>query len=169
LREVSASEAWLRKYPERTVMVVSTDNNGRSNIISLGWNMPTSGKPPMAAISVNHGSLSHKLISEGKEFVLVFPSSKMESAVIYCGTHSGREFDKFKKTGLTPVKARHVKPPLIAEAVVNMECRVVGELLTGDHTLFAGEILAAYVTEEDKKVLFNLGPDEKGNRIFGGF
>jgi len=50
-----------------------------------------------------------------------------------------------------------------------MECRVVGALLTGDHTLFAGEILAAYVTEEDKKILFNLGPDKKGNRVFGGF
>ena len=169
MREVSVSEAWLRKYPERTVMAVSTDSKGRANIISLGWNMPTSGKPPIAAISVNHGSLSHKLIREGKEFVLVFPSREMEGAVMYCGTHSGRDVDKFKETSLTPVRSRHVKPPLIKEAVVNMECRVIGELLTGDHTLFAGEILAAYITEEDKKVLFNLGPDDKGNRVFGGF
>jgi flavin reductase (DIM6/NTAB) family NADH-FMN oxidoreductase RutF len=169
LREVSVAEAWLRKYPERTVLAVSTDTNGRPNIIALGWNMPTSNRPPMAAISVNHHSLSHRLIHEGGEFVLVFPSREMESAVIYCGTHSGREVDKFKETGLTPLKAKHVKPPLIAEAVVNMECKVIGELATGDHTIFVGEILAAYVSEEPRKVLFNLGRDEKGNRVFGGF
>jgi flavin reductase (DIM6/NTAB) family NADH-FMN oxidoreductase RutF len=169
LKEVAASEAWLRKYPERTVLAVSADVEGRPNMIALGWNMPTSNNPPMAAISVNHRSLSHRLIREGKEFVLVFPSRDMENAVMYCGTNSGREVDKFKETGLTPLKARYVKPPLVKEAVVNMECRVVGELLTGDHTLFIGEILTAYVSEEPNEVLFNLGPDKKGNRIFGGF
>jgi flavin reductase (DIM6/NTAB) family NADH-FMN oxidoreductase RutF len=169
LKGVTAAEAWLRKYPERTVLAVSADLNGRPNMIALGWNMPTSNRPPMAAISVNHRSLSHKLIHEGREFVLVFPSREMEDAVMYCGTHSGRNVDKFKETGLTSVKAKHVKPPLIAEAVVNMECRVVGELTTGDHTIFVGEILAAYVSEEPRKVLFNLGRNEKGERVFGGF
>lgn len=163
------AEAWLRKYPERTVLAVSADANGKANMIALGWNMPTSNRPPMAAISVNHRSLSHRLIHEGGEFVLVFPSKEMEDAVMYCGTHSGRDVDKFKETGLTPVKAKHVKPPLIAEAVVNMECKVVGELVTGDHTIFVGEILAAYVSDKPMKVLFNLGRDEKGNRVFGGF
>ena len=169
MREVSAAEAWLKKYPERTVLAVSAESKGRPNIIALGWNMPTSGAPPMAAISVGHGRFSHKLIREGGEFVLVFPSREMEDAVMYCGTHSGRDVDKFKATGLTSVKAKHVRPPLIGEAVVNMECRVVGELETGDHTLFAGEILAAYVSDEPRKVLFNLGPDRNGKRVFTGF
>lgn len=169
MREVTVEEAWLRKYPERTVLAVSVDERGKPNIITLGWNMPTSNNPPMAAISVNLKAHSHKLIHEGGEFVLVFPSIEMEEEVMYCGTHSGREVDKFKETGLTPAPAKYVKPPLIEEAVVNMECKVVGELRTGDHTLFAGEILTAYLSEEPRKVLFNLGPDKDGRRRFGGF
>lgn len=169
LREVTAEEAWLRKYPERTVLAVSIDKKGKPNIITLGWNMPTSMTPPMAAISVGLTRYSHKLIHEGKEFVLVFPSIEMEEEVMYCGTYSGRDVDKFKETGLTPVPAKYVRSPLIEEGVVNMECKVVGELRTGDHTIFAGEILTAYVSEEPKKVLFNLGLDKHGRRRFRGF
>ncbi len=164
LREVSVEDAWRRKYPERTVLAVSISREGRPNIITLGWNMPTSVRPPMVAISVGVSRYSHKLISEGGEFVLAFPSEGMENAILFCGTYSGRDVDKFKATGLTPVKAKYVKPPLIGEATVNMECRVVGSIRTGDHTIFVGEILAAYVSKEDKPVLFNMG-----NHVFKGF
>ena len=164
LREVPVEEAWKRKYPERTVLAVSISKDGKPNIITLGWNMPTSIKPPMVAISVGLTRYSHKLISESGEFVLAFPSEGMEDALLFCGTHSGRDVDKFKATGLTPVKAKYVKPPLIAEATVNMECRVVGSIKTGDHTIFVGEILTAYVSDEDKPVLFNVG-----NWVFKGF
>ncbi|MCD6508818.1 MAG: flavin reductase family protein [Thermoprotei archaeon] len=51
----------------------------------------------------------------------------------------------------------YVKSLLTAEATVNMECRVVASLETGDHTIFVGEILTAYVSEEDKPILFNMG------------
>jgi len=139
LREVPVEEAWKRKYPERTVLAVSISKDGKPNIITLGWNMPTSIKPPMVAISVGLTRYSHKLISESGEFVLAFPSEGMEDALLFCGTHSGRDVDKFRATGLTPVKAKYVKPPLIAEATVNMECRVVGSIRTGDHTIFVGE------------------------------
>jgi flavin reductase (DIM6/NTAB) family NADH-FMN oxidoreductase RutF len=169
LQEVTVEAAWLRKYPERTVLVVSSDREGRPNIITLGWNMPTSRTPPLAVISVGVTRYSHGLIHDGGAFVLVFPSIEIEGAVLYCGTHSGREVDKFQETGLTPLPAQHVAPPLIKEGVVNMECKVVGELRTGDHTLFVGEILAAYTSTEYTSALFNMGPDEQGRRRFKGF
>lgn len=164
LVEVPVEEAWKRKYPERTVLVVSIGKEGKPNIITVGWNMPTSGKPPLVAISIGKTRYSHKLISQTGEFVVAFPSIDMEDAVIFCGTVSGRDVDKFKETGLTPIPAKYVKPPLIAEATVNMECRVVATLETGDHTIFVGEILATYISKEDKPILFNMG-----KRKFKGF
>lgn len=169
MREVSADEAWLQKYPERTVLAASVDLEGHANLIALGWNMPTSHSPPIAAISIGITRYSHQLIHESQEFVLVFPSYEMQDQVMYCGTYSGRNVDKFQQTGLTPVPAKFVQPPLVKEAVVNMECRVIGELRTGDHTLFAGEILTAYISDIARPVLFNMGPDEHGNRRFRGF
>ncbi|MCD5390998.1 flavin reductase family protein [candidate division NPL-UPA2 bacterium] len=162
MREVSVSEVWKRKYPEPVVLVTSVDEKGKPNIIALGWSMPTSFEPPMLAISVGKTRYSHKLISEGKEFVLAFPQEGMKDEVLYCGTHSGRKVDKFKETGLTAQPAKEVRPPLMEECLVNMECKVVGELDTGDHTIFAGRIVRASVSEEEGQRLYSLGGERLG-------
>ena len=41
-------------------------------------------------------------------------NEKLAKACDYCGVVSGRDVDKFKKTGLTPVPVEHVKAPAIA-------------------------------------------------------
>lgn len=159
LKECAIEEAVRRKYPEQIVLVTSVGSNRPPNIITLGWMMFTSGEPPLLAISVGKTRHSHALIQETEEFVCAFPGSDLKEAVLFCGTRSGREVDKFKATGLTPVKAKQVKPPLIGECLVNLECKVRKQIATGDHTIFVGEIVAAWRQEpgEGQKRLFNLG------------
>jgi len=125
------------------VLVTTISKNGTTDIITLGWAMPTSFQLPMATISIGHSRYSHELLMEVPEFVLCFPSVQQKDAVIYCGTHSGRQHDKFKETGLMQIPSRYIRPPIIAESVAAFECRVTGTLITGDHTIFAGEILTA--------------------------
>ncbi|HID95847.1 MAG TPA: flavin reductase family protein [Candidatus Latescibacteria bacterium] len=168
MREVALSQAEKRwKRPERVVLAVSVDEKGKADIIALGWKMRTSFDPPMVAISVGKTRYSHKLISEGKEFVLAIPGEDMSEEVLYCGTHSGRDSDKFKETGLTPLPAKFVSPPLIKECIVNLECKVVGALDTGDHTIFAGQIVNSWASEDDRKNLLSIGM-ETGYEFRGG-
>ena len=161
MREVDYAEAAkVSEKPSRVVLAVSFDReNGRCDIIALGWKMRTSIKPPMAAISVGKTRYSHGLILKEKEFILAFPGGDIAREVLRCGTVSGRDFDKFSDTGLTPLDSKHVKPSLIAECPVNYECRVDGVLETGDHTIFSGEVLASYLSKE-KKLLVSAGEDE---------
>ncbi len=156
-RQAPASQAWERKYPEHIVMVTTVSAEGKPNIITLGWAMPTSGQPPMCAISIGLPRYSHALLEQVPEFVLSFPAEDMEEAMLLCGTKSGRDTDKFREAGLTAIPATEVRPPLIGEAVTNMECRVVSSLRTGDHTIFAGEIVAAHHSVRDVRRLYNLG------------
>jgi flavin reductase (DIM6/NTAB) family NADH-FMN oxidoreductase RutF len=157
MREVSVSEAIERKYPEQVVLATSVDPKGKANAMPLGWSMITSGKPTMLAISVGHKRHTHKLIEECGEFVLAFPAAGQEGPLLYCGTHSGRDVDKFKESGFKALPAKKVKPPLIAGCVSNFECKVVGKLSTGDHTIFVGEVVAAHIEDEAKVRLYNLG------------
>ena len=156
MREVAYSEAIGRKYPEQVVFAVSADAEGKPNIIVLGWAMPTSGVPPMWAISVGHTRYSHELIEKGGEFVLCFPNSDMVEDMLFCGTKSGRDVDKIAQTGLEALPATKVKPPLIAGCVACFECRVTGSLVTGDHTVFAGEVVASHV-EDGVERMYNFG------------
>lgn len=157
MREVSVGEALGRKCPESVVMATSVDKNGKGNAMPLGWSMITSGRPPMLAISVGHKRHTHKLIEECGEFVLAFPAADQEEPMLFCGTHSGRDVDKFKESGFKALPAKKVKPPLIAGCVANFECKVVGKLSTGDHTIFVGEVVTAHIEDEAKVRLYNLG------------
>lgn len=162
LEQVPVSRAWERKFPEQVVMVTTVGETGPPNIITLGWAMPTSWEPLLCAISIGLTRFSHELLEQVPEFVLTFPAEDMEAAMRVCGTESGRDVDKFRETGLTARAASVVRPPLIEEAVTNMECKVVGAHRTGDHTIFVGEILAAHHTTRSVRRLYNLGDDRFG-------
>jgi len=158
LKPVSYSEAvsrWAR--PERVVLAVSVDESGKPNIIAVGWKMFTSFSPPMIAISIGKTRYSHRLISDSGEFVLAVPGEDLAKEVLFCGTRSGRHVDKFKETGLTPVRASKVKPPLIKECIVNLECKVRGKLETGDHTIFVGEVVACWASDNERRNLLLIG------------
>ena len=157
MMEISWSEAIRRKYPIPVVLVVSCDREGKPDVMPAGWSMVTSGTPPMLAVSIGHGRYTHKLIEETDEFVLVFPSEGMGSLIDYTGSCSGRDVDKFADYGIETLRSRHVRPPLIRDAVACFECKVRGKLVTGDHTIFAGEVVASYISEKYKDRLYNFG------------
>ncbi|NOZ20345.1 MAG: flavin reductase family protein [Planctomycetes bacterium] len=156
MEEVSVSKAWNKKYPEQIGLAVTVDAEGTANVIALGWVMPTSGSPPMVAISIGHGRYSHELIQQCKEFVLAFPNEDQGREMLFCGTKSGRDVNKEKESGFEFVPAKKVKPPLLTGAVANLECRLVSQHETGDHTIFVGQILTAHI-EEGKGRLYTLG------------
>lgn len=147
LRRVPVAEALKRKYPEQIALAVSVDGAGRPDAITLGWAMPTSNAPPMVAISIGHTRHSHELIAKSGEFVLVFPSEAQAEACLVCGTKSGRDTDKIAAAGLRTAPAAVIRTPLLEGAVANLECRVRNTLVTGDHTIFAGEVVAAHVDD----------------------
>jgi flavin reductase (DIM6/NTAB) family NADH-FMN oxidoreductase RutF len=168
MRDASFNEAnQLIARPSRVVLAVSVDDEEKANIIPLGWKMNTSFKPPMFAISVGLTRYSHRLIKEGREFVLAWPSEDMVEQVLYCGTRSGRSSDKFKEAGLTALAAAKVRPPLIEECVVNFECVLFDQLDTGDHTIFVGEVVASHVADAPKRNLISIGA-ESGYIHLGG-
>jgi flavin reductase (DIM6/NTAB) family NADH-FMN oxidoreductase RutF len=68
-----------------------------------------------------------------------------------CGVLSGKGTDKFSSMGWKQVPAQKVKPPLIDECPVQMECKVKEIVSLGSHDLFLSEIVALHVKEEVQK------------------
>ncbi len=129
-------------FPKLAVLVTVIDKNDRSNIITVAWHTHLSHIPPLYCISIHPKRFSHDMILESKEFVLNFASFDIVNKLHYCGTHSGREHDKFKEGNLTPMKAFKVKAPLIKECYASLECTLYEHKKVGDHTLFIGEVIA---------------------------
>jgi flavin reductase (DIM6/NTAB) family NADH-FMN oxidoreductase RutF len=123
--------------------VTCCDTEGKSNIITIAWLIPVSVKPPLVGMSIGPSRFSYGLIRETGEFVINVAPYDIARQVLFCGRRSGREVDKFAETGLTPMEAQHVRPPVIKECVAHLECRVVQDIEAGDHQIVVGEVLAA--------------------------
>ena len=104
--------------------------------------------PPMAYISVRPERYSYHMLRESGEFVINLATESMAYATDYCGVRSGRNVDKWKETGLTPVPAQTVKAPVIAESPVAIECRVTEVKELGSHHMFLAEVTGVSVDEQ---------------------
>ncbi len=135
-------------FPLPVVMATSADSDGRPNICTVAWTGTVCTEPPMVSISLRKATLSHGLITASREFVLNVPSVEQISMTDYCGVVSGRDVNKFEKTGLTPAPASAVKAPIILECPLHLECKVKRIVELGSHTLFLASVVAVQVTSE---------------------
>ena len=136
-------------YPTPAGLITSIAPDGRANIITLGEVFNISLRTPtIVGVAIRKATYSHGLIARSGEYVVNLPTTRILEEVDRCGTVSGRKVDKFKEFGLTSLPAAVVKPPLIAECPVNVECRVIGMEEVGDHDLFKGEVVAAHIDED---------------------
>lgn len=159
-REKSAATDLL---PTPVVLVTTRGETSPPNIITLAWVGVVNSAPPMVGISIRSERHSYKLLMETGEFCVNLPNRDMVRAVDVCGVVSGKDVDKFALTGLEAEPASKVKPPLIRQCPINLECRVIHHLNLGSHTLFIGEILTvhhdeAILNEQEKISLEALSP-----------
>ena len=134
-------------YPLPAVMVSCQGTEGKPNIITVAWAGTICSDPPMLSISVKKERFSHHLLMEGKEFVVNLTNKALVRATDFCGVTSGRDLDKFKETGLTPMPSKVVKVPSILESPVNIECQVTQVLELGSHDMFLAKVVHVSVDE----------------------
>ena len=133
--------------PIPTVLVTS-GNMEKSNILTIAWTGIINSEPPMLYISIRQTRYSYSLIKENMEFVVNLPDEKLVRETDFCGTKSGKEIDKFKEANLTKEAAKIVKPPLIKECPVNIECKVKEIKNLGSHDMFIADIVNINIEEE---------------------
>jgi len=135
-------------FPTPVVLVTCSSSEGKPNIFTVTCVGIACEKPPLVYVSVHPFLYSYQLIMSTNELVINVPTDDLLEEVGYCGTVTGREKDKFAMTKLTPLPASKVRPPLIKECPVNMECVVKHRLSLGIHDMFVSEVVAVHVDEE---------------------
>lgn len=142
------ADAICTKYPEQVAICIAKDAQGKYNPITLGWVMPTSHDPPMFAISIGLTRHSLEAIRLAGEFVIAFPSTEMADDALFHGSKSGRDMDKLAECGTATIPATEIDCVLLADAVANFECVLESELLTGDHVIFTGKVVASHKNDD---------------------
>ena len=166
-------------YPHPVFIVGTYDKEERPNVMNAAWGGICCSTPPCIAVSLRKATYTYDNIIERKAFTISIPSEKYVKEADYFGIVSGRDEDKFYKTGLTPAESHVVDAPYVKEFPMVLECRLVKTIELGLHTQFVGEILDVKVDgdlldeegkpdlEKIKPIIFSFSP--KGYYGFGDF
>ena len=132
------------------VVMVTTANKTRTNIMTMSWHTMLEFEPPLVGCVISNRNTTFDILKATKECVINIPTVALAKKVVGVGNTSGAKVDKFKKFGLTPAAASHVKAPLIDECYANLECKVVDGKLVAKYNFFILEVLQAWIDPSDK-------------------
>jgi len=127
--------------------VGSYDAEGNPNVMTIAWGGICCSVPPCVTVSLRKATYTYDSIMARRAYTLSVPSEQNVKEADYFGMASGRDVDKFKETGLTPVRSGLVDAPYVGEFPMVLECRVIHHYEIGLHTHFVGEILDVKIDE----------------------
>lgn len=128
--------------------LISCGSMDKLNVMTAAWTGIICTEPTLVYVSIRPSRYSNEIIRKTQEFVINVPSVKIAKAVDWCGVKSGRNVDKFKETGLTPIACSKVAAPQIKEAPISLECKVKQITSYGTHDMFLAEVVAVDVDDE---------------------
>jgi flavin reductase (DIM6/NTAB) family NADH-FMN oxidoreductase RutF len=128
-------------YPTPVLVIGTYDAANKPNVMTASWGGICCSNPPCIAVSIRKATYTYGNVVEKEAFTVNIPSEENIKAADYFGMVSGKNEDKFKTAGLTPIKGDHVNAPYIKEFPLIIECKLIKTIEIGLHTQFIGEIM----------------------------
>lgn len=146
-------------------MLITAGNRDKFNMMTASWGgLGVLYSKPVAICFINPARYTYQVMEESNgTYTLTFYGQEHRDALKYCGTKSGRDEDKVKGSGLTPVEVGE-GAMAFKEAVLVIECRkLVSQSISLDaindvqernsrasqpmHKMYIGEIINVWVKE----------------------
>ncbi|HBL16128.1 MAG TPA: flavin reductase [Elusimicrobia bacterium] len=142
--------------------LVVQDPAGKPNPMTIGWGMVgVVWGMPMMTVLVRPSRFTFGLIERAPRWSVCVPLGKMEKALAYCGSHSGRDCDKLARCKLKAAPGLLPEVSVLEGCDLFYECEtvhkndVLRERLASSvrqqyypaedfHTLYFGKILYSY-------------------------
>lgn len=153
----------MENLKKGALLTVKAD--GKINTMTIGW--ATIGhvwRKDVFMVAVRDSRHTFQLIEKSDNFTVTIPTdNQYKKAIAFCGTKSGRDYDKFSECNLKTSAARTVDSPIIDIPGVQYECKIIFKSAMDPsfldeklddlypakdyHTLYFGEILSCYQTD----------------------
>jgi flavin reductase (DIM6/NTAB) family NADH-FMN oxidoreductase RutF len=137
----------MHSYPGM-VALVTAEWNGKRNVMAAGWHSYISYEPPIYGVAIGEARFTHQLMKEAKEFAIQFVPAEYAAYIMQAGTSTGADIDKFEYFSIPYKKADTINCPIITNAYVVYECKLIDCNTYGDHDWFVGEITRFHRDDE---------------------
>lgn len=145
-------------------MLITAGDKDSFNTMTASWGgLGVLWNKNVAFTFIRPSRYTFEFCEKEEYFTLTFFPEEYRKALSFCGTKSGRDYDKCKETGLTP--AFDEKAPYFEEAELTLVCKklyaqnmdkacVSDEVVNTNygegepmHKMYVGEILKAFIKE----------------------
>lgn len=146
---------------------LTTKVDGKVNTMTIAWGgINYVWNKPLFVAYVRYTRDTYEMLEKGSEYTINIPlSNQLKSELGYCGSKSGRDFDKIKECGLHLIPGRKIDTPIILECELHLECKVIYKQAMEPgmipqeikdrfyrnndyHVIYYGEILDSYMIKE---------------------
>lgn len=148
-----------------TCALITTDGPRGPNVMAAEWAFNVSYDPFLILVAIDPANRTHDMILESKEFGVNLVSEDQVAAMGFAGHYSKEDTDKLSSELFDTYPGKKIRAPMIRNALLQAECRLVQTHVLGDHTAFVGEVLEFSVAPEGKPVALHHGSRRLGERI----
>lgn len=136
-------------------LITSNGPNGK-NVMAAEWTMQISYEPMLIAVFIHEGSNTLKNIKKTKQFGINVASEKQSTLVSIAGGYSRKEVDKLNiRNSFQMLKSKKTKIPLIANCLINAECKLFTIRKIGDHTMVVGRVTSIRYDETKNPLAYH--------------
>ncbi|PKR77232.1 flavin oxidoreductase [Halalkalibacillus sediminis] len=161
----------MRKPTDRTVMhsypgmvaIVTANYNGENNVMAAGWHSYISFEPPIYGVAIGRERHTYELIKQSGEFGIHFLPYEHAEFIQQTGVYTGKDTNKFLLGNMEYEKGMTIDAPILKDAYVAYECKVIDVNSYGDHDWFVGDITKFY--RDETKFMENGLPDDEALKI----
>lgn len=138
----------LGRFASGVTVVTLKDREGNSHGITVSAFSSVSLNPPLVLVCIDNEAGSHYAFHEGRRFVVnILREDQAEHSNQFAAPIPDKFINIHHHEGLEGI-------PVLKNALVNLECRLVDHRVAGDHTIFIGEVEQAHVNEGNPLVYY---------------
>ena len=145
--------------PRPIALVSTTSNNGINNLAPFSYFNGVCSRPPTIMFAPARrgwdGKEKDTLINirNTKEFSINIVSEDIGEKMVKCSTDYEKEVDEYSKSGLSPLSSKKIKPPIVSESKISLECILnqivqIGKEDAGSGFIVIGTIVLFHIDDE---------------------
>ena len=145
--------------PRPIALVSTTSNDGINNLAPFSYFNGVCSKPPTIMFAPARrgwdGQEKDTLINirNTKEFSINIVSEDIGEKMVKCSTDYEKEVDEYSKSGLSPIPSKKIKPPIVSESKISLECILnqivqIGKEDAGSGFIVIGTIVLFHIDDE---------------------
>jgi flavin reductase ActVB len=139
----------MGRFPSGVTIVTTVDEQGRRWGFTASAFASLSLQPPRVLVCLDRSANCHQSFSSSDRFAVNILGAEHEDLARHFAT---KATDKFSGRNF---ELGDLRLPLLPDAVATLECRTVGRLPGGDHTIFLGEPVSVRLRSGSPAVIYD--------------